>query len=289
MTNTLYIVYLLIGCCFAFIMSILVLILRKRKLQQLKLASVMNQDTITIERLSRKQLLQKKIGESSYFNKYIDYIKKLINLTFSPKTIEDILYYQKIVFTIGSICVFTFLFIASPIFLIFLIFCWLLLLTLPVISLQSELKKKNDYFNSYLSTFLTHVLLVLDSGYSLENSFAFGVKNIPNQIVKREFEKLLVEMRVHTDNISLAFINLHKRVATTDCEKFCNLIINGLSNGHAMSTILKNERARLFEKQKTEIEKTAKSNENIATASTVILVFIPTLLLFLLPLMSTNI
>ena len=284
--NKIYFIYILVACVFCGIFY-LGYLYNNFKNNKTKILQSATGDTYDIVQLSRKDLIKQKINETGLYKSYYEYLSKLIELTFDEQTPENIIHSQMSVLIIAAIVLLGFSVFSGVLFELVLLGIFGYVVYSPVLDLQNKYKKKNREFDKALPTFISHVLLVLDSGITLENSFSYAIQTMDgNSIVKREFEKLIVEMRIHSNNLSKAFMNLHQRVNTSDVEKFCNIIVSGLSNGYAMSDILRNERNRLNENLRVQIEKEGVRNKNISYVISTFLIFLPALLAFMIPLMS---
>lgn len=239
---------------------------------------------------TRLQMFKKKFEESQFSQAYLKYLNTQLNLTFNETETASIIYHRQQVLTVFGALVFIGSFLIFPRFVSLVIFVGFLIgIFYPNLNFYNVNRDKARSFDKNLPVFISKVLLTLKVGMNLENALAYGVNSIDHPLVKRELEKLMVDIRLYPDSISTAFIHLRKRiVGSQECEKFANIVVSGLKNGNPMLTILEQEMIRISEKQIKEVREEQERKSNISMALTVLMVFAPALLLLMIPLMSSG-
>ena len=239
---------------------------------------------------TRIQIFKRKFEESKFSQAYIKYLNTQLNLTFNEKETASIIYHRQQVLTGFGLLVFIGSFFIFPkVVSLVILVGFLIGIFYPNLNFYKINQDKAHNFDKTLPVFISKVLLTLKVGMNLENALAYGVNSIDHPLVKKEFEKLMVDIRLYPDSISTAFVNLRKRVVgSQECEKFANIVVSGLKNGNPMQTILEQEMERISEKQIKEVREEQEKKTNFGMALTIITIFIPALLLFLIPLMSTG-
>lgn len=156
------------------------------------------------------------------------------------------------------------------------------------LNLNGQIKAKNLSYDNSLPLFEMNMLLGLQSNASLPNAMELAIQTLPEGLVKIEFQKLLLDISVNTDNIALCYLDLSKRVPTKDNERFCNIVISGLKNGNSMSQILENESEYMQKQMLNKIREANERNMTKASLTTSAFVFLPLLVIFLAPMMMTS-
>lgn len=252
-----------------------------------------NKDVLVPELASqptRFQMFKKKFEESKFSQAYIKHLNTQLNLTFNETETASIIYNRQQVLTGFGLLVFIGSFFIFPRFISLLIFVGFLVgIFYPNLNFYNINQDKARSFDKILPNFISKVLLTLKVGMNLENALAYGVNSVDHPLVKKELEKLMVDIRLHPDSVETAFVNLRKRIiGSNECEKFSNIVVSGLKNGNSMQVILEQEMERISEKQIKEVREDQGKKTNLGMALTVLTIFVPALLLLMIPLMTTS-
>lgn len=252
-----------------------------------------NKDILAPELTSqptRFQVFKKKFEESKFSQAYIKHLNIQLNLTFNETETASIIYHRQQVLAGFGLLVFIGSFFIFPRFISLLIFVGFLVgIFYPNLNFYNILQDKTRSFDKILPNFISKVLLTLKVGMNLENSLAYGVNSVDHPLVKKELEKLMVDIRLHPDSVETAFVNLRKRIiGSQECEKFANIVVSGLKNGNPMQVILEQEMERISEKQIKEVREDQGRKSNLGMALTVLTIFVPALLLLMIPLMTIS-
>lgn len=259
-----------------------------------KKASAINLDDLVNGRpvLSKRNLIKEtkdSIKEQTWYQRKVNRLQNIIDLTYTQnETPESIMKFELMALLGGLGCT----------LLLHLVFHFILVtliglgITLYAVimkesSLNSKLKQKERDFDMLLPTFETNMLLGLQAGATLHKSMEMAIKTIPEGMVQIEFKKLLLEAKTYTDNTALPYMNLSKRVHTKDCERFCNIVISGIKNGNSMGDILAGESEYMTQQVLNKIKEQGERNAVKATAISSGLVFLPLIVIFLAPMMSS--
>lgn len=229
---------------------------------------------------TRIQIFKKKFEDSKFSQAYMKYLNTQLNLTFNEKETASIIYHRQQILTGFGLLVFIGSFFIFPKIVSLVIFIGFLIgIFYPNLNFYNINQDKARHFDKILPVFISKVLLTLRVGMNLENALAYGVNSIDHPLVKKELEKLMVDIRLHPDSVSAAFVNLRKRiVGSQECEKFANIVVSGLKNGNPMQTILEQEMERISEKQLKEVREAQERKNNLGMAISIITIFIPALL-----------
>ena len=239
---------------------------------------------------SRLEMFKRKFEESKFSKAYIKYLETQMSLTFVDNETPSIIFHRQQVLTLFGILVFLGSFLIFPVYISLLILVgFAIAIFYPNLNFYNISQSKAKSFDKSLPVFISKVLLTLNVGMNLENALAYGVNSVDDPIVKKELEKLMVDIRLHPDSMAEAFVNLKSRiVGSKECEKFANIVVSGLKNGNPMRSILQQEMDRISEKQIKEVREEQGRKSNIGMALTVITIFVPALLLLIIPLMQTG-
>lgn len=239
---------------------------------------------------TRIQMFKKKFEESKFSQAYIKYLNTQLNLIFNETETASIIYHrQQVLAGFGLLVFIGSFFIFPKIISLVILVGFLIGIFYPNLNFYNLNQDKARYFDKVLPVFISKVLLTLRVGMNLENALAYGVNSIDHPLVKKELEKLMVDIRLHPDSISTAFVNLRKRIiGSQECEKFANIVVSGLKNGNPMQVILEQEMQRISEKQIKKVREEQERKNNLGMALTILTIFIPALLLLMIPLMSSG-
>lgn len=275
-------IYIIIICVLGFFTELIYMYIQKEKQKN-------NMFEQSGKSLSKFSQIKKRLKNSKIVTMYESHLKQQIDLTFSDDIASVILQRQQTLLLLGIGIFIGSLAIFPRMMSLLILIGFTLTILYPNMKYSHLLNQKKRDFDRVLPVFIGKVLLTLNVGMNIENSMAFGVKSIDEPIIKKEFEKLMVEMRLHPDDITLAFMNLRKRIpGSQECEKFSNIVVSGIKNGHQMSQILRQENQRISDNQIKAIRENHEKKSNISTAITILCIFLPALLLFLVPLMTTG-
>ncbi len=186
-------------------------------------------------------------------------------------------------FTLISHLVFKVLIVTLIIF-----FTTLILAFMPYSSLKSSVNGKRAAFDDALNAFETNMLLGLESNATPIKSMEMAVRTLPEGLVRIEFQQLLRDIQLDSDNIAKPYMKLAQRVPTKDCERFCNIIISGVKNGNSMRDILSQESEHMSQQQLNKIQEQGQKNSIKATAISSGLIFLPLIIIFIAPLMANS-
>lgn len=239
-----------------------------------------------VKSITRWTLFKQKMMNSSLFITYSDWLKEQMSLAWNEEeTVDDIVRTQLITSAVGLIIT-VMLFMIAPVYVaIIVLILFLITVSYPALKYKNIVDSKNKQFDKELPGFINKTIMVLRVGVTIDNAFGYGLQSMQPSLTRKEFEKLVAEMKVHGDDIQKVFMNLNKRVQTEECERFCNIIISGLKNGNKMSDILESEYQRISDNQLSEMKKQAESKKTLATVVNIILIFIPAVLLLVIPMM----
>lgn len=285
--DKLSLIYIICLCVMGMIAEVGYLFLKKEKSKSQMFEKEIEPKNVIVVQYN---MFKKRFNESKFIKAYIAYLERQLDLTFdTTQTASMIFHRQKVLIFLGSGITLGSLLIFPFVLTLLILAGFLVVIFYPNLKFNSVLRDKHQAFDAILPTFIGKVLMTLEVGINIENSLAFGIRSVSHPLVKRELEKLIVEMKLHPDDISKAFLNLKNRmIGSSECEKFCNIVVSGIQNGNQMSFILAQERERLSDKQIKEIREQQESQSNIGTAITIVFIFIPALLLLLIPLMSSG-
>ena len=154
--------------------------------------------------------------------------------------------------------------------------------------LNRRIKKKYRQFDKCLPQYEQNLLLGLQAGAGLETAMEMAIRTLPNTLIQYEFQMLLNDSNMYTDDIARPYINLSKRIPTKDCERFVNIIISGLKNGNSMSDILEQESSYMSQQEINRIKEYAETHSTQATAIQAVCIFTPVIILFIAPMMARS-
>lgn len=235
--------------------------------------------------MTRFELMKQRIKNSTYLKNYEKWLDLQLNLCFEEKeTSENIIRTQLLFTTCGVIISVFFLFILPYISIVAFVLTIIIAGYFPFYY-KSKVDEKNKAFDEALPKFINKTIMVLPTGLTMENAFSFGLRSMDDSLTRRELEKFVAELKIHSSDISKVFVNLNKRVQTEECERFCNIIVSGLKNGNKMGDILKAEYQRISDNYITDLRKKNETKKTIATVINFLLIFVPAILLLVLPMM----
>lgn len=284
--ETLFIIGVGLVLLFFIVLSILVSVKPKGKTN---LEDIVNGQVALTKRDMKKEIRGKVENSSLYQNRCVSLQRKL-DLTYNTEESPESIMKFQLIALCGGLGI---TFLVNLIFNFVLITLVALGLTVYAVlmkdlSLNSKIKEKEIGFDNALPTFETNMLLGMQAGAGIQKSMEMAIKTLPEGLMQIEFKKLLLESKTYTDDISLAYMNLSKRVPTKDCERFCNIVIAGLKNGNSMSQILENESEFMTQQVLNKIKEKGEKNAVKATAISSGLVFLPLLVIFLAPMMASS-
>ena len=192
---------------------------------------------------------------------------------------------QEIAVLSGLIVFLMMVWIVPPFITIIILLIFAAIVFYPIFYYQNIISTKNSQFDKSLPMFINQVILSIKCGVSLENAFGFALRGMDKTLVQREYAKMVAELKIYSDDIPKVFMNLNRRVHTEECERFCNIIVSGLKNGNKMSDILKSEYERISDNQIVALKKKADSKKNLGTAINILLIFVPVILLLIIPML----
>lgn len=239
-----------------------------------------------VKTITRWELFKQKFANSSLFKTYSQWLKEQMYLSWEEtETPNNIIRMQLITGFTGLLATIMLFFIA-PLFIALIVFILFLVAVIyPALKYKNKVDNKNKQFDKELPRFINKTMMVLKVGVTIDNAFGYGLQSMEPSLTRKEFEKLVAEMKVHGEDIQKAFLNLNQRVQTEECERFCNIIISGLKNGNKMSDILESEYQRISDNQLAEMKKEAENKKTLATVINILLIFIPAVLLLVIPMM----
>lgn len=239
-----------------------------------------------VHTITRFELFKRKVLNSNAYKNYYNWLKLQMDLAFEEKeTPEGVIRVQQLALVSGIIVVLLMMFIVPPWITLITALIFIGLVIFPAFNYQNIVANKNKRFDKSLPMFINQTILAIRCGVSMENAFGFALRSMESSLHQREFAKMIAEMKIQADDIPSVFVNLNKRVHTDECERFCNIIVSGLKNGNKMSDILKAEHDRLLENQIADMKKAAESKKVIGTVIQILLIFIPAILLLVIPMM----
>lgn len=239
-----------------------------------------------VKTITRWELFKKKVLESGAYQNYYNWIHRLLDLCWDDKESPENIIRTQIIAAVAGILITIVTFLTCPVWIsLIVIVLFAILAIFPVFNLKNKVDSKNKKFDKELPNFINKTIMVLRVGVSVENAFGYGLQSMDESLTRKEFEKLVAEMQVHSDDIQKAFINLNKRVQTEECERFCNIIVSGIRNGNKMSDILEGEYERISDNQITNMKKESEMKKTIATCINIILIFVPAVMLLIMPMM----
>ena len=257
---------------------------KKRRESEALIASIHKQEGV--KSITRWQLFKKKVLESGAYQNYYNWIRRQLDLCWEDKETPDNLIRIQLIAITAGILISIVTLLTCPIYITLgVIVIFAISAIFPVYQYKSKVDSKNKRFDRELPNFINKTIMVLRVGVSVENAFGYGLQSMDESLTRKEFEKLVAEMQVHSDDIQKAFVNLNKRVQTEECERFCNIIVSGIRNGNKMSDILEGEYERISDNEITNMKKAAEGRKTLVTCINILLIFIPAVLLLVLPMM----
>ena len=239
-----------------------------------------------IHHITRFELLKRKFLNTNSYQNYYKWLDKQMNLSFDEKnTPEGIIRMQEIAVLSGLIVFLMMVWIVPPFITIIILLIFAAIVFYPIFYYQNIISTKNSQFDKSLPMFINQVILSIKCCVSLENAFGFALRGMDKTLVQREYAKMVAELKIYSDDIPKVFMNLNRRVHTEECERFCNIIVSGLKNGNKMSDILKSEYERISDNQIVALKKKADSKKNLGTAINILLIFVPVILLLIIPML----
>lgn len=280
-------IWIVIGAIWFIVFILIIKILTSRSADQ-DLNDVVNGQA-QLQNIRFTKRVQTRLEKQSWFIEYEKQIYELINLTYDKeRTIDSVFAWQLELLILAILLpllmhlilnIFI-LDIITPIFFIYMAYR-------PVQSMKSELKRRRDNFDENLPQFISHMCLGFDSGATISKAMALAIQTLDDDS-RLDFDQLLIDYQMHTDNPSLAFDNLSKRMPTTECRRFCNVTSTGLKNGNEMRKIFETEAEYMSEAYRTKMEEAAKKKQNSADVISTAFIFVPVLALMVAPIMATN-
>lgn len=280
-------IWIVIGAIWFIVFILIIKILTSRSADQ-DLHDVVNGQA-QLQNIRFTKRVQTRLEKQSWFIEYEKQIYELINLTYDKeRTIDSVFAWQLELLILAILLpllmhlilnIFI-LDITTPIFFIYMAYR-------PVQSMKSELKRRRDNFDENLPQFISHMCLGFDSGATISKAMALAIQTLDDDS-RLDFDQLLIDYQMHTDNPSLAFDNLSKRMPTTECRRFCNVTSTGLKNGNEMRKIFETEAEYMSEAYRTKMEEAAKKKQNSADVISTAFIFVPVLALMVAPIMATN-
>lgn len=280
-------IWIVIGAIWFIVFILIIKILTSRSADQ-DLHDVVNGQA-QLQNIRFTKRVQTRLEKQSWFIEYEKQIYELINLTYDKeRTIDSVFAWQLELLILAILLpllmhlilnIFI-LDIITPIFFIYMAYR-------PVQSMKSELKRRRDNFDENLPQFISHMCLGFDSGATISKAMALAIQTLDDDS-RLDFDQLLIDYQMHTDNPSLAFDNLSKRMPTTECRRFCNVTSTGLKNGNEMRKIFETEAEYMSEAYRTKMEEAAKKKQNSADVISTAFIFVPVLALMVAPIMATN-
>lgn len=257
---------------------------RKQRETDALIASIHKQEGV--RSVTRFELFKKRILESGMYQNYYNWIKQLLDLCWDDKETPENIIRTQVIIAITGILLTIITLLTCPIYIPLIVLLIFVVCTIfPVYNYKSKVDSKNKRFDKELPNFINKTIMVLRVGVSVENAFGYGLQSMEESLTRKEFEKLVAQMQVHSDDIQKAFINLNKRVQTEECERFCNIIVSGIRNGNRMSDILESEYERISDNQITNMKKAAEVRKTLVTCINILLIFVPAVMLLILPMM----
>lgn len=239
-----------------------------------------------VKTITRWELFKKKVFESGAYQNYYNWIHRLLDLCWDDKESPENIIRTQLIAIVAGILITIVTFLTCPVWIsLIVIVVFAILAIFPVFNLKNKVDSKNKKFDKELPNFINKTIMVLRVGVSVENAFGYGLQSMDESLTRKEFEKLVAEMQVHSDDIQKAFVNLNKRVQTEECERFCNIIVSGIRNGNKMSDILEGEYERISDNQITNMKKESEMKKTIATCINILLIFVPAVMLLIMPMM----
>lgn len=257
---------------------------RKQRETDALIASIHKQEGV--RSVTRFELFKKRILESGMYQNYYNWIKQLLDLCWDDKETPENIIRTQVIIAITGILLTIITLLTCPIYIpLIVLLIFVVCAFFPVYNYKSKVDSKNKRFDKELPNFINKTIMVLRVGVSVENAFGYGLQSMEESLTRKEFEKLVAQMQVHSDDIQKAFINLNKRVQTEECERFCNIIVSGIRNGNRMSDILESEYERISDNQITNMKKAAEMRKTLVTCINILLIFVPAVMLLILPMM----
>lgn len=257
---------------------------RKQRETDALIASIHKQEGV--RSVTRFELFKKRILESGMYQNYYNWIKQLLDLCWDDKETPENIIRTQVIIAITGILLTIITLLTCPIYIpLIVLLIFVVCAIFPVYNYKSKVDSKNKRFDKELPNFINKTIMVLRVGVSVENAFGYGLQSMEESLTRKEFEKLVAQMQVHSDDIQKAFINLNKRVQTEECERFCNIIVSGIRNGNRMSDILESEYERISDNQITNMKKAAEVRKTLVTCINILLIFVPAVMLLILPMM----
>lgn len=280
-------IWLLIGTIWFIVFILIIKILTSRTANQ-DLQDVVS-GKAQLQNLNFAKRVQNKLEGQNWFIEYEKNVHDLIDLTYDKeRTIDSVFAWQLELIILAIILplllhlildVFI-LDILTPVFLLYMAYR-------PIQSMKSELKRRRDNFDENLPQFINHMCLGFDSGATISKAMSLAVQTLDDDS-RLDFDQLLIDYQMHTDNPSLAFDNLSRRMPTAECRRFCNVTSTGLKNGNEMRKIFETEASYMSEAYRTKMEEAAKKKQNSADVISTAFIFVPVLALMVAPIMATN-
>ena len=227
---------------------------------------------------------------SGIFKGYAEKIQSCLDQIYETDTRPDSIIKHQIMIFVFGMCfaviaqlLFRFAAITFGIVLTVFILTWM-----PYNELISQVQKKKNDFDKALPAYETNLLLGLQAGATTIKSMEMAVKTLPPGLVQIEFQQLMRDIQMTSNNIAKPYMQLAKRVDTTDCDRFGNIVISGVKNGNSMTEILTQESEYMAQQQLNRIQEAGQKAGIKATAISSGLIFRPLIIIFIAPLMSSS-
>lgn len=235
------------------------------------------------------QRIQEKMEKMAWFSDYEKKIDKLIDLTYDKeRSIESVFAWQ-ISWAGMAVFLTLILHLILNIFILDIVVpvACLFMAYRPVLSMQSSLKSRRAKFDENLPQFINHMCLGFDSGATISKAMILAIQTL-DEDARRDFDKLLIDYQMHTDDPSIAFDNLAERMPTEQCRRFCNVTSTGLKNGTEMRKIFMTETEYMTNEYRTRLQEKVKKKQNSSDVISTVFIFIPIIALMIAPLIASN-
>lgn len=233
--------------------------------------------------------IRRQMEGQSWFSGYEKRIEELINLTYDKERTLDSVFSWQLLWIILGVLLTVILHLALDIFIVDVVVPILCLFMAyrPVLTMKSKLKERRNQFDENLPQFINHMCLGFDSGATISKAMMLAIQTL-DEDSRLDFDKLLIDYQMHTDDPSIAFDNLALRMPTEQCRRFCNVTSTGLKNGNEMRKIFETEADYMMNEYRTKLQELVKKKQNSSDAISTIFIFIPIIMLMIAPLMASN-
>lgn len=239
--------------------------------------------------LTAMQRLRRKMEKQSWFLRYEKKIQTMIDRSYDNERTIDSVFAWQVDWILLAVLGTPVLHIALGFLVLDLAFpaVCLFMAYRPYMALYANVEKRQKKFDENLPQFINHMCLGFDSGASISKAMMLAIQTLDDD-ARLDFNQLLIDYQMHTDDPSLAFDHLAERMPTDECRRFCNVTSTGLKNGNEMRKIFQTEADYMVEEYRTRLQENAKKKQNSADVISTIFVFVPIVVIMVAPLMASN-